>query len=308
VDVQALMVEGETHDNATIKVRQILFLRHPIERILSLVAMVRPITSKKSAASTSSSTQHQNEEELSVAELIQAYSKKQWQVLSAAELIQSYSSSPPSSNGGIPFRDERQGYEFTQRDWVETHLHNSMTWQLGHAMDYERRYHLESPNMREELLNRAKDTIRTSEFIGFYETLPSSFYRLWRHSDLYVPIRRSWILPPLFYMISLFSLPRLRTLKYSARLTEEEWRVLAEWNDLDLELWDWAVNEYRGDMVLYHSYGSFFWGVFWWTGPLLVLGFWWLPKLCRQHWFPSFLLPFQSHHAASIRLGRDKTQ
>jgi len=110
---------------------------------------------------------------------------------------------------------------------------------------------------RDELLLRAKEAISSAEFLGFYETLPSDFWRLWTGTNLYDPESRAWALPALFYVGSLFSIPRLRTLKYTAALGAEEVGVLEKYNDLDMELWEWAVRTYRKDLVMYSSYSDF---------------------------------------------------
>lgn len=65
-------------------------------------------------------------------------------------------------------------------------------------------------------------------------------------------------IPYAFWLGTVVSLPRLKVLKFSAQLQQDELQSLREMLSLDMDLYNWAREHFKPDLVLYPSYKAFF--------------------------------------------------
>mmetsp|Transcript_60266 Transcript_60266/g.132486 ORF Transcript_60266/g.132486 Transcript_60266/m.132486 type:complete len:386 (+) Transcript_60266:160-1317(+) len=188
------------------KMVRFVFLRHPIERILSLHALVQP----KHVVRDSKG-------------------REQRQFYTAAGLVERGKVWP----------------------WACTFTRDAMTWQLGDQQHCGVRSNISG----EEVLGKAKEAIENADFVGFYESLDTDFWRL--KDEIFPHVVLARYVPYAFWIGTMLSVPRLRVLKFSQRLTAEELEDISKANKLDLELYDWALKTYNPDLVLYPSYAKF---------------------------------------------------
>mmetsp|Transcript_38724 Transcript_38724/g.82374 ORF Transcript_38724/g.82374 Transcript_38724/m.82374 type:complete len:375 (+) Transcript_38724:98-1222(+) len=187
--------------------RYFVFLRHPIERILSLHAVVQP----RKNIRYKNGTQPR---------------------------------SMPYSAAGMVERGNKW-------QWACTFTHDAMTWQFGDQQHCSVRSNITA----DEVLANAKRTLLDADFVGFYETLDTDFWRLKR--ELFPRPNVAFYLPLLFRFRSLLSLPRLRVMRFSQSQSKEDLEVIREANQLDLALYEWARERFRPNLVLYESYSGF---------------------------------------------------
>jgi len=130
----------------------------------------------------------------------------------------------------------------------------------------------------EEVLERAKVAIMEADFVGFYESLDSDF---WRLKDAIFPhVKLPYYIPFAFWIGTWLSVPRLRVLKFSQYLSAKELEVIRAANKLDMELYKWAVRHYNPRLVLYANYGEFFFA----HGFLFVAAAFMFAACCLRAW------------------------
>jgi len=189
----------------------VTFIRHPVERMLSLFHMVRPAVRYPNGSQYSMTAS----EFLLVSTNFTFGSDPSWQ----------------------------WGCSFTK---------NAMAWQLGDTQHCTMRMNLSNA----EVLVRAKQSLRSAAFVGFYETLHDDFWRLKMEvlSEFSIPN----YIPYAFWLGTLVGLPRLKVLRYSAHMAPGELKSLHELLSLDMDLYSWAREHFKPDLVLYQNYSAFF--------------------------------------------------
>ncbi|CAE8615563.1 unnamed protein product [Polarella glacialis] len=171
------------------KQKVFIFLRHPVERVLSLFHMIHPVRGGRA--------------------------------MDEATFL-------AAGNSSLK----------TAWDYSCTFTTNSMTWQLG-------------------VLAKAKQALEEAAFVGFYEALNVDFWAL--KESIFPSVQLPRYIPAAFWLGTWLSLPRLRVLKFSARLSDDALDSIRQHLDLDLELYEWALKRFKPELVLYTSYRSFFW-------------------------------------------------
>lgn len=136
---------------------------------------------------------------------------------------------------------------------------NSLTYQFGDALFKGKKTKGMAP---EEVLASAKEWIDTRmEYIGFFEQLPSSFWHI--HTEIFgddvsVPFMYPW-----FYWIGAVAFsPRRTVRKFQNRFGKVHPDVLenvARWQQMDIELYEYAKAKFNPSVHLYDSYGEFVW-------------------------------------------------
>lgn len=194
-----------------------VFLRHPVERVLSVFHFLKPGLKRKTRIGEP----------------------------------------PPSAR----FINATTFVGNASRPYSCTFTLNAMTYQLGDhhhcagAMPKAPLSRIHPPE-NSEVLARAKRTLEEADFVGFYETLPTDFWELREH--FFLNVQLPYYVPFFFWIATYLALPRLRVLKFSAQMTQEElWDIRGKLQ-LDLELWEWALQRFKPDLVLYPSYRSFY--------------------------------------------------
>merc|ERR1712107_77724 len=132
--------------------------------------------------------------------------------------------------------------------WACTFTQDAMTWQLGDQQHCSERGNLSD----EEVLARAKRTVKDAAFVGFYESLDTDFWRL--KQNVFPNVRLASYIPFTFWFGTLLSIPRLRVTKFSHKLSATEISILEEHNKLDIALYEWARQRFKPELVLYSSY------------------------------------------------------
>jgi hypothetical protein len=135
---------------------------------------------------------------------------------------------------------------------MQSQVSNAMTWQLG-GPSYGPQYR-DSVDP-EAVLQRAKRAIDEMAFVGFYETMLEDFWRLWStvFSDSSVPGIYPWA-----YMIgTLISAPRRTVARLSAQVDPHILQQLRELNQMDMELYEYAMGKAGKSIELFDSYWEF---------------------------------------------------
>ncbi|CAE8620875.1 unnamed protein product [Polarella glacialis] len=127
-----------------------------------------------------------------------------------------------------------------------------MTYQLGDRQQCQ----LRSSDDGQAVLQRAKDTLEKAAFVGFYETLDEDFWGL--KERIFPEVQVPYYIPFAFWVGAWLGLPRLRVLKYSANLSQEELDKISGFVNLDLQLYEWAKQGFKPGLTLHSSYASFF--------------------------------------------------
>lgn len=131
------------------EVKTIVFVRHPLERFLSFHAMVKPFVKLPNEAPYT----------LTAAEFLAL-------VFNDAAMLENM---PKKYHTDIWNR---------KNSWGCTFLNNALAWQLGYQQHCEARQ--DSQLSDTEVVERAKDTLKAADFVGFYETLDVDFPALRR--------------------------------------------------------------------------------------------------------------------------------
>ncbi len=111
--------------------------------------------------------------------------------------------------------------ELIETAGAQENLHNTMVRQLGGHM-------LDKPDCLPELLERAKETLRSAAWVGTYSTLNEDLGRLAAQFGLEIAMRRDNVTPQ------------------RATYDTEDPRVLNrlyELNGYDMQLWNWLLTE-----------------------------------------------------------------
>lgn len=167
-------------------------------------------------------------------------------VISLLDLVRIRKQEEPGEEEFIPLLGRDSFY-------ICTFTHNSIVYQLGG--------HQHCPYRRVDdaaTLARAKQSLENAAFVGFYETLNDDFWALKR--TLFPSVSLAYYIPFAFWITTWLALPRLRVLKYAANFTAAERAKIESYMLLDLELYEWAKDRFRPNLVLYPSYFSFFMG------------------------------------------------
>ena len=109
-----------------------------------------------------------------------------------------------------------------------------------------------------ELLRRAKRALDAMAFVGFYEDLARDFWRL-RQEIFADVVDVPYVHPFAFWLGAWLSTPRTRVRKFAAREDRDSrayQRMLAA-QQLDYELYNYAVQRFKPTLRLYDSYFAF---------------------------------------------------
>merc|ERR1712129_120361 len=136
--------------------------------------------------------------------------------------------------------------------YIQSYVNNSMTYQFANHRDVEYRHGNLSDN---ELLSLAKEHLRSCDYVAFYETMFSDFYRM-RYELFGNSLNVDAFTYYIYEIGILFAWFRMRTMKYSNALSVDELRNVENMNDLDMQLWDWALQEFDKDFIMFDSYAQ----------------------------------------------------
>jgi len=112
------------------------------------------------------------------------------------------------------------------------------------------------------------------KYVGFFEDMHKHAYRI--QEEVFTNVEVPWIFPFIWWILSFVAAPKFCVKKYSSLYTKEQLQMLEQRNRLDMELYNWAREQFDPNLRLYDSYLEFFWENFWWT----FLGFVFFLGLC----------------------------
>jgi hypothetical protein len=132
---------------------------------------------------------------------------------------------------------------------LASYARNGMTWQLGDTLNIEERT-LSGP----QALERAKATLKSMDFVGFYEDLLHDFRGVRR--ELFPDLRIHSFFPALFTCGALLTTHRRSVRKYASTVTADELALVREANALDSELYAFAREQAGRSAVMHDTYAA----------------------------------------------------
>jgi len=206
----------------------VIFLRHPIERVMSLLAMVH----LKGTTGKNNVPHH-----FTVSELL-------GQIHGDEELFWC----DTHMKNGMTWQLGYERWGGYRDRLFRSVIHNNSMMRTTRG----------EPSVKEvvehELLTRAKQTVERAEFVGFYEALEDDFWRLKEQMFPGSP----WFSPFAFWWGAYMCLPRLRVKRYSSyQMNSIDLERLKRQNELDMQLYEWARKRYKPDLKVYDTYSEF---------------------------------------------------
>lgn len=191
----------------------------------------------------------------------------------------------------------------TWRGYVRTVAENSMTWQLGDTIFYNKRFKTER-----EVLRSAKRALKQMAFVGFFENLADDFLAL-RHT-LLSHIEISPLYPLSMYLGARAFSPFHKVRSWTKKYSKEQIKMVERHVTLDLELYHWAVKEftnhskstlpltpssstsysYHHELHLYDSYYEYFFH------DIFMKYIWTVVALCVMVLFIFMCFQFKTSH------------
>merc|ERR1712187_585900 len=133
---------------------------------------------------------------------------------------------------------------------IQSYINNSMTHQFANYRDVEYR---DTALSDDALLALTKKNLRECDYVAFYETMFTDFYRM-RYKLFGNNLKVDWFTYYIYEVGILFAWFRMRTKKYSNALSADELRYVENVNHLDMQLWEWALDEFDKDFIRFESY------------------------------------------------------
>lgn len=134
-----------------------------------------------------------------------------------------------------------------------THFHNYITRSLAsHAHPDHTAVATDA-----ELLERAKQALEEMDFVGFFEDVYEDFDRL--HAVVLPHARMPWPWRLHFLVGVVLGSARLRVRKYATWYKPSDVEQVAAHNQLDLQLYNWALDRFGADKLFFDSFSAFLW-------------------------------------------------